>query len=398
MIEVALFDIDGILTDGTVSIDSSGREIKRLCFDDIDAIFELKRAGIKVGFLSGESDYFTQYVKQRFSPDIFMDGCKDKFKAFKAFEQELKLDVSKAAYVGDSKKDVELLNYVNYSFSPSDAVPLARKVAKVVLISKRGEGVVREVVDFFLGRGINDATEIHEKSILENSKYLDVTYSLTRAPKGNYPLLLCQLLLSEYFKKTGRLLELGCGRGDHLKIFAQLGFDVAGIDMSPRSPELSKGFDIKTANLETDTLPFPKNSFDFVFSKSVIEHMREPSRLMSEAFDALRPGGIAVIMTPSWAHTYWGPFYIDHTHVTPFTARSLEDALNIAGFINVHVEHFHQLPFLWRFPLLKPVIKLLSFMPLPYRPYQKAPWPDGFNKLIRFSKEIMLLAVCKKPS
>lgn len=104
-----------------------------------------------------------------------------------------------------------------------------------------------------------------------------------------------------------------------------------------------------------------------------------------------------MIMTPSWEHTYWGPFYIDHTHVTPFTAPSLADALTIAGFEPVETSHFYQLPFLWRFPFLKPIAWTIAALPLPYRPYRPARWPDGMNKLIRFSKEVMLLAVGRKP-
>ena len=141
--------------------------------------------------------------------------------------------------------------------------------------------------------------------------YLDVTYARTRAPRGSYPHLLACRLLAHLYKRPGRLLDLGCGRGDHLEAFARLGFDVAGVDISPRAPELSRNFEVEIANLESDPVPFPTGSFDFVFSKSVIEHLHSPSVLLSKAVAALRPGGMAVIMTPSWAHTYWGPFYID---------------------------------------------------------------------------------------
>lgn len=237
-----------------------------------------------------------------------------------------------------------------------------------------------------------------EQSVLANSTYLDVTYSLTRVPYGEYPYLLGQWLLENVYQEPGRLLDLGCGRGEHMAIFAQLGFEVAGIDISPRAPELAKSFHVEVADLERDPLPFPPNSFDFVFSKSVIEHMRHPESLLLGAFEALRPGGTAVIMTPSWAHTYWGPFYIDYTHVTPFTAPSLADVLTFTGFESVKVSHFYQLPFLWRYPFLKPVVWVIAALPLPYRPYQSALWPDSLNKVIRFSKEVMLLGVGKKPS
>ena len=88
---------------------------------------------------------------------------------------------------------------------------------------------------------------------------------------------------------------------------------------------------------------------------------------------------------------------IDHTNVTPFTATSLSAALQIAGFKQVEVSPFYQLPFLWRYPFLKPIAWTIASLPLPYRPYQTAPWPESCNKLIRFSKEVMLLGVGSKP-
>ena len=76
MIQAVLLDIDGVLTDGTVWVDSGGREIKRLSFLDIDAIFELKQAGIMIGFITGERNSFCRYVRRRFQLDFFLVGCK----------------------------------------------------------------------------------------------------------------------------------------------------------------------------------------------------------------------------------------------------------------------------------------------------------------------------------
>jgi len=238
---------------------------------------------------------------------------------------------------------------------------------------------------------------VTHQSVLQDAAYLDVTYSPLRAPYGEYPSQLAGWLRTHVFGRQGRLLDLGCGRGEHLAAFARLGFDVAGVDISPRAAELAQGYDVTVSDLEQDVLPFV-SEFDFVFSKSVIEHMRHPERLLIQAWRALRPGGVAAIMTPSWEHTYWGPFYIDYTHVTPFTVPSLADALAIAGFTRAAVSPFYQLPVAWRLPFIKPALRLLAAVPLPYRPYRAAaPWPDPINKLIRFSKEVMLLGVGTKP-
>lgn len=234
-------------------------------------------------------------------------------------------------------------------------------------------------------------------SVMEDPAYLAVTYGEERAPVGPYPGKLAAWLAKNRLPSKGRLLDLGCGRGEFLAAFERLGFEVAGTDISPDAPRLAAGFDVRVANLDVAPLPFAAGSFDVVFSKSVIEHTRTPGVMLRKAFEALKPGGTLVVMTPSWRHTYWGPFYCDHTHVTPFTALSLEDALTLAGFEGAAVEHFIQLPGVWRFPALKALSYLIRKLPLPFRPHARAPWPEGLNKFIRFSNEVMLLAVARKP-
>jgi SAM-dependent methyltransferase len=237
------------------------------------------------------------------------------------------------------------------------------------------------------------SNERREEAVLLDRGYLDLTYSAERAPESDYPSLLARHVSERFLRDGGRLLDFGCGRGDQLRAFAALGFDAVGADVSRRAAELAGGLEVAVIDPATTELPFPDRSFDAVFSKSVVEHMREPIDLAREAFRVLRPGGTAVVMTPSWQHNAWGPFYIDHTHVTPFTAPSLKDLMALAGFSEVHAEHFIQLPFTWRSPALRAVPWIVRRLPLPYRPYNdRAPWPDGLNKVIRFSKEVMLLA------
>ncbi len=154
MIDILFMDIDGVLTDGMVYIDSQGNESKRISFDDIDAIFALKRTGIRIGFITGEDNSFSEYVKERFSPDYFASGCKDKLSYFKSLEQKEGLDKSRASYVGDSEKDVELLNYLDLSFAPSNVDSEVKRAAKFILSTPKGSGVIKEVAKFILeGKG-----------------------------------------------------------------------------------------------------------------------------------------------------------------------------------------------------------------------------------------------------
>ena len=150
MIEAVFLDIDGILTDGAVYIDSSGNESKRIFFDDIDAVFELKRAGLKIGFITGEDTPFCQFVEKRFEPDFFMPGCKDKLSALKKILVESGLDKFQVCYAGDAKRDVPLLDFLPLSFVPSDVDDSIKAAAKVVLKSQRGRGVIKEITTHIL--------------------------------------------------------------------------------------------------------------------------------------------------------------------------------------------------------------------------------------------------------
>lgn len=238
----------------------------------------------------------------------------------------------------------------------------------------------------------------HGASAVQRAAYLDLTYSETRAPRGTYPDRLARHLHETVYRRPGRLLDVGCGRGEFLAAFAGLGHAVAGVDISPRAPDLAPGHEVRVANLERENLPFEPRSFDFAFSKSVIEHVRDPLVFCEKVFDALAPGGTAIVMTPSWVHNAWGPFYVDHTHVTPFTAPSLEDVLTLAGFEVERVEHFMQLPLAWNRPAAYWALRGFARLSLPYRPMHKVGWPESMNKIIRFAREIMLLAVARKPA
>jgi SAM-dependent methyltransferase len=188
--------------------------------------------------------------------------------------------------------------------------------------------------------------------------------------------------------KGAKILDLGCGRGEFLKGFVRCGLNGHGVDQSIIAKSVCPEVEILQSDLENEPLPYSDNSFDAVFSKSVLEHFYYPEKLVQEIYRILNPGGLAITMVPDWESIY-KTFYDDYTHRTPFTLTSLRDIFIINNFNNVRVEKFRQLPFLWSFPWLQPFCAIVAVIaPRSLRPY---------SKLVKFSQEIMLLSTAVKP-
>ena len=227
-------------------------------------------------------------------------------------------------------------------------------------------------------------------------QYLRVVYSKERAPQSDYPEKLAAFLRERVCRGSGALLDIGSGSGDMARAFASQGYEVATTDVSSEAGERCADLEFHQANIEKESLPFRDGQFSFVFSKSVVEHLRSPEKFFAEAWRVLEPGGKLVVMTPSWMHQSWGPFYVDSTHVTPFTMRSLRDMFLMHEFKVPEVKHFYQLPILWNYPFLIVFARIVAALPIRYRPFFDASWSDSVNKVIRFSNEVMLLGVGEK--
>jgi len=219
------------------------------------------------------------------------------------------------------------------------------------------------------------------------SDYLDIVYNTKDRPLTSYPEKLVNYLFEAFkLKKDLKFLEPGCGRGEHLKHFKDLGLDVYGLDISPESPKLSPNLNISVFDIESGKMPFPDDYFDVIYSKSFLEHIRIPVNFLNEAYRVLKPGGIIISLVPDW-ETQYQKFYDDHTHVSPFTSVSLHDIQLATGFKEVKVSKLRQLPIVWKYPVLNYFCNILAlFVPV------RAKMP-----FLRWSRELMLVGKATKP-
>lgn len=143
--------------------------------------------------------------------------------------------------------------------------------------------------------------------------------------------------------REARILDIGCGMGHFLFYLNHIGYkNSAGIDVGPQQIEFCKNHNMN-AHLVTDTIDYltgQMNKLDCIVMNDVIEHLRkdEVIPVIIGVLNALRPGGFLIIRTLNMASVY-GPYcrYIDFTHETGFTERSIEQVLDASGFHNIRV-------------------------------------------------------------
>lgn len=146
MIELIVLDIDGVITDGSVIIDSAGHEQKQINLKDIDAIFEFHRRGYKLAAITGEDTEIVNYFEKRFPWEYFYRGNKTKKETMQQIEASTGIGRENICYVGDGKYDVEPLTYAGLGLCPANAIDKAKQAADIILQNDGGKGCLWEML------------------------------------------------------------------------------------------------------------------------------------------------------------------------------------------------------------------------------------------------------------
>ena len=149
--KLILIDVDGVLTDGRVTLDIHGNETKTVCYRDLDAIGAGRRGGYDFAFVTGEDTDMVNALARRFGIVRVYAGAKDKLAAMKQIAAELNVKVDELLYIGDSDRDAPALEAVGLGIAPRDGTSNAKNAANHITETKGGYGVLLEVVDKLIG-------------------------------------------------------------------------------------------------------------------------------------------------------------------------------------------------------------------------------------------------------
>jgi len=156
-IEIVVFDVDGVLTDGKIRIDDHGREIKAFDVRDGHGIKLLQRAGVQAAILTGRESDVVRHRAAELGISYVRQRCLDKAAGLAALLEEAGIAPEKAAFFGDDVIDLPAMRLCRLSFAPADAHPAVRKHADWISDFAGGKGAVRQMAEaLILARGAWD--------------------------------------------------------------------------------------------------------------------------------------------------------------------------------------------------------------------------------------------------
>ena len=149
-IRLILFDVDGVLTDGRVIVNSDGTESKSFFIRDGIAMVWAQRAGIKVGSLSARLSPTTPHRAAQLGITLVYHGVSSKLATYERILADHGLTDHEVAYMGDDVVDLAVLVRVGLAAAPADCVEDVRARAHWVSSRNGGAGAARELVERIL--------------------------------------------------------------------------------------------------------------------------------------------------------------------------------------------------------------------------------------------------------
>jgi 3-deoxy-D-manno-octulosonate 8-phosphate phosphatase (KDO 8-P phosphatase) len=149
-IKLLLFDVDGVLTDGTILVHADGTESKQFNIRDGAGMVWAQRAGLTIGLLSARTADATAIRAAQLGISIVSQGGSNKLAGYEQILAAEGLTDEEVGYMGDDLQDLPVLRRAGFSAAPSDAAPEVRAAVQWVSPSAGGRGAARECIEHVL--------------------------------------------------------------------------------------------------------------------------------------------------------------------------------------------------------------------------------------------------------
>ncbi len=149
-IRLAIFDVDGVFTDGRLYFTSEGEEMKVFSVRDGLGVKRLQAAGVEVAVISGRASDALTLRMEELGISRHFQGDHDKLPILRQLLDELAIDSDEVAYMGDDLPDLDVMKQVALPAAPSDAVAEVLEASVWISDHRGGHGAVREFCEFLV--------------------------------------------------------------------------------------------------------------------------------------------------------------------------------------------------------------------------------------------------------
>jgi 3-deoxy-D-manno-octulosonate 8-phosphate phosphatase (KDO 8-P phosphatase) len=149
-LKLMAFDVDGVLTDGSLYYSDEGVEIKAFNTLDGHGLKMLQQAGITVAIITGRRARCVELRAQNLGINHLFQGVENKLEQMQVLLAELAIDPEEAGYMGDDVVDLPVMRSLGFSATTADGHSLMDKYVNFVCTRNGGRGAAREVCDFIL--------------------------------------------------------------------------------------------------------------------------------------------------------------------------------------------------------------------------------------------------------
>lgn len=146
-IKLLAFDVDGVMTDGSITYDENGIEYKTFNAKDGHGLAKMAKSGFITAIITGRNNGTVDKRATDLRVTEVYQGVKNKLPILEAIMQKYEFDFSQVAYMGDDEPDIQILEKVALSACPADAVKRVKNICKFISEKDGGRGAVRDLCD-----------------------------------------------------------------------------------------------------------------------------------------------------------------------------------------------------------------------------------------------------------
>jgi len=149
-IKLIAFDVDGVMTDGTLFLADDGQEYKGFNSLDGHGLKMLKGSGVELAIITGRSSRVVEHRARNLGIEIIHQGAHDKLAVYEALCRELKIECEATAYMGDDVVDLPVMRRAGLAITVPAAPELVKAHSHYTTTREAGHGAVREACEFLM--------------------------------------------------------------------------------------------------------------------------------------------------------------------------------------------------------------------------------------------------------